>query len=143
VIINCCGPKAGVVILACSGGSNVGQLSNRAAVELTQEGFGKMSCLAGIGGQLDGFIKSAKAATVIAAIDGCAIGCTKTILANAGIEKFNHIVLTDHGIEKNKNLDLTYEDVAKVKDAIRSACGGDSKSQAPEALNASNRGCCG
>lgn len=35
------------MILACSGGSNVGQLSNQAAIELTQEGFGKMFCLAG------------------------------------------------------------------------------------------------
>ena len=38
------------MILACSGGSNVGQLSNQAAIELTHEGFGKMFCLAGIGG---------------------------------------------------------------------------------------------
>lgn len=30
------------MILACSGDSNVGQLSNQAAVELTREGFGKM-----------------------------------------------------------------------------------------------------
>jgi len=38
------------MILACSGGSNVGQLSNQAAVALTREGFGKMYCLAGVGG---------------------------------------------------------------------------------------------
>lgn len=143
MIINCCGPKQGVVLLACSGGSNVGQLSNRAAVELTQEGFGKMSCLAGIGGRLDGFIKSARAGGFIAAIDGCAVGCAKAILTNAGIEKFTHIVLTDHGIEKNKNLNLAHEDVAKVKDAIRSACGEGSTSQSSETPNASNRGCCG
>jgi uncharacterized metal-binding protein len=45
----CCGPGGTVMILACSGGSNVGQLANQAAVELTQEGFGKMFCLAGVG----------------------------------------------------------------------------------------------
>jgi uncharacterized metal-binding protein len=143
MITNGCGPKEGVVLLACSGGSNVGQLSNRAAVELTQEGFGKMSCLAGIGGRLDAFIKSAKAGSLIAAIDGCAVGCAKAILTNAGIEKFNHIVLTDHGIEKNKNLNLTHGDVAKVKDAVRSACGDDTTSQSPQTLNASGKGCCG
>ncbi len=41
---NCCAvpQRAGgnVMILACSGGSNVGQLSNQVAVELTREGFG-------------------------------------------------------------------------------------------------------
>ena len=56
----CCVPSGNVMILACSGGSNVGQLANQAAVELTQEGFGKMYCLAGIGGHLGGFVQSAK-----------------------------------------------------------------------------------
>ncbi len=41
----CCTPGGNIMILACSGGSNVGQLSNQAAIELTQEGFGKMFCL--------------------------------------------------------------------------------------------------
>jgi len=48
------------MILSCSGGSNVGQLSNEAAVELPQEGFGKMFCLAAIGGRLGGFTQPAK-----------------------------------------------------------------------------------
>ena len=56
----CCDGGSNVMILACSGGSNVGQLSNEAAVELTREGFGKMFCLAGIGGHLSGFVQSAK-----------------------------------------------------------------------------------
>jgi uncharacterized metal-binding protein len=34
---NCCGSNGDIMILACSGASNAGQLSNRAAVELTQE----------------------------------------------------------------------------------------------------------
>jgi len=37
----CCETNENIMILACSGGSNVGQLSNQAAVELTREGFGK------------------------------------------------------------------------------------------------------
>ena len=41
----CCAGENNVMILACSGGSNVGQLSNQTAVELTQEEFGKMFCL--------------------------------------------------------------------------------------------------
>ncbi len=143
MIANCCGPKSGVVLLACSGGSNVGQLSNRAAVELTHEGFGMMSCLAGIGGQLEGFIQKAKSAEVVAAIDGCAIGCGKAILANAGIEKYNHIVLTDLGIEKNKNMNLAYEDVAKVKDAIKAACRKNSEAKAGSDPKAAAGGCCG
>ena len=86
----CCAANNDIMLLACSGGSNVGQLSNRAAVELTQEGFGKMYCLAGIGAQLKSFVQSAKDVPVIAAIDGCAVGCAKAILKNADIPNYNH-----------------------------------------------------
>lgn len=106
------------MILACSGGSNVGQLSNRAAVELTREGFGKMFCLAGIGGQLPGFLKSARETPVIA-LDGCAVGCARAILANAELTAENYLVLTDLGIEKNKDLEPGREQIDLVKDAVR------------------------
>ncbi|MBS3780822.1 MAG: putative zinc-binding protein, partial [Desulfovermiculus sp.] len=53
----CCTTNSQVMILSCSGGSNVGQLSNQAAVELTREGRGKMFCLVGIGGGLSGFVQ--------------------------------------------------------------------------------------
>jgi uncharacterized metal-binding protein len=138
----CCAANNEVMILACSGGSNVGQLSNRAAVELTQEGFGKMYCLAGIGGQLKGFVQSAKDVPVIAAIDGCAVGCAKAILKNAGIPSYNYIVLTDLGIEKNKNFSLSANDVRKVKDAVRAACTGQPPAGAPNSAPAKG-GCCG
>ncbi|MCK8603169.1 putative zinc-binding protein [Desulfoferrobacter suflitae] len=74
------------MILACSGGSNVGQLSNQAGVELTQEGFGKIFCLAGIGGKLQGFIQSAKDVPQMVVIDGCELGCAKATLEQAGVE---------------------------------------------------------
>ena len=54
---DCCCSNNNTMILACSGSSNVGQLSSQAAIDLTQEGFGKMFCLAGIGGQLSGFVQ--------------------------------------------------------------------------------------
>jgi uncharacterized metal-binding protein len=130
------------MILACSGGSNVGQLSNRAAVELTQEGFGKMYCLAGIGGQLKGFVQSARDVPVIAAIDGCAVGCAKTILKNAGIPQFGYLVLTDIGIEKNKNFMLAEKDVRMVKEAVRAACN-DRKPAAAISAAPAKGGCCG
>jgi len=118
----CCTPGENIMILACSGGSNVGQLSNQAAVELTQEGFGKMFCLAGIGGHLGGFVQSAKDVPKMVAIDGCDVGCAKAILDHAEIAIKNYLVLTELGIEKNKDLKLKSEDIRKVKAAVRSAC---------------------
>ena len=120
---DCCAPEGNVMILACSGGSNVGQLSNQVAVELTQEGFGKMFCLAGIGGHLSGFVRSATDIPQMVAIDGCSLGCAKAILEHAGIPNKNYLVLTDLGVEKNKDLKLKREDIEKVKNAVREACG--------------------
>ena len=117
---NCCVPGENIMILSCSGGSNVGQLSNRAAIELTQEGFGKMFCLAGIGGHLGGFVQSAKDVPAMAVIDGCEVGCAKAILDHAEIPAKNYLVLTELGIEKNKNFNLKNEDIQKVKAAVRS-----------------------
>ena len=110
-----------VMILACSGGSNVGQLSNQAAVELTREGAGAMFCLAGIGGNLSGFVQSARDVPQIVVMDGCQLGCAKAIFKEADVKLRGHIVLTDLGIEKNKDFDLKPEDLAKVKEAARNA----------------------
>ena len=118
----CCTPGGNIMLLSCSGGSNVGQLSNQAAIELTQEGFGKMFCLAGIGGHLAGFVRSAKDVPAMVAIDGCEVGCAKAILDHAEIPTKNYLVLTDLGIEKNKDFNLKAEDIRKVKAAIKSVC---------------------
>lgn len=114
-------PAGNIMLLACSGGSNVGQLSNQVAVELTIEGFGKMYCLAGIGGRLSGFVQSAKDAPAMIVIDGCEIGCAKATLETAGVPLGAYIVITkDLGIEKNKNFNLSREDIERVKAAVKS-----------------------
>jgi uncharacterized metal-binding protein len=118
----CCTPGRNIMILACSGGSNVGQLSNQAAIELTQEGFGQMFCLAGIGGHLSGFVRSAKDVSAMVAIDGCEVGCAKAILDHAEIPTINYLVLTELRIEKNKDFNLKAEDIQKVKAAVKSVC---------------------
>ena len=118
----CCVPGGNIMILACSGGSNVGQLANQAAVELTQEGFGKMYCLAGVGGHLGGFVRSAKDVPEMVAIDGCSVGCAKAILEHAEVPIKSYVVLTDLGIEKNKDFNLKKDEILQAKTAIRKIC---------------------
>jgi uncharacterized metal-binding protein len=134
----CCAQGNNIMILSCSGGSNVGQLANRAAVELTQEGFGKMFCLAGIGGHITGFVQSAKDVPMMVAIDGCPVGCTKAILKHADIPAENYIVITTLGIEKNKNFNLSQGDLEHVKTAVK----GIVNKGIDVASNATS-GCCG
>jgi uncharacterized metal-binding protein len=142
MVQDCCATGNNIMILACSGGSNVGQLSNQAAVELTQEGFGKMYCLAGIGGQLKGFVQSAKDVPMIAAIDGCEVGCARAILKNADIQNCTYVVLTNLGIKKNKNFNLSDNDVRIVKDAVQAACNGQRPAAEINTAPAKGR-CCG
>ena len=80
-----------------------------------------MFCLAGIGGQLSGFVQSAKDAPAVVAIDGCSIGCGKKIFENVQVPMEGYLVLTDLGIEKNKDLNLKPEEIRKVKDAVKEA----------------------
>ena len=116
---DCCASDGNIMILPCSGGSNTGQLANQAAVELTGEGFGRIYCLAGIGGRLSGFIQSAKDVERMIVIDGCDVACGKATLESAGVPLKNYLVVTDLGIDKNKDFNLKPEDLAMVKDAVR------------------------
>jgi len=87
---SCC--EGGIrLIFPCSGGSDVGELTDRAARKLTREGWGKMYCLAGIGAHQKGFLESTKAADEIIAIDGCPAACSFKTLEHAGFKskKYN------------------------------------------------------
>jgi uncharacterized metal-binding protein len=139
----CCTPTVPRMILACAGGSNVGQLSNQAAVELTQEGFGKLFCLAGIGAHLSGFVQSAKDIPEMVVIDGCEVACAKGVLEQAGVPVRGYLVLTAMGIEKNKNLALNREEVEKVKQAVRDlAASAGAEAAAPAACCDLTAGSC-
>ncbi len=104
------------LIFACSGAADVGAISDRAARKLTKDGKGKMFCLAGIGGRVQGILDKTRAATRILAIDGCSLNCTKKTLEQAGFSKFAHVRVTDLGMEKGK-APVTDESVAVVADA--------------------------
>ncbi len=107
-----------ILIFPCSGGSNVGQIANQAGVKLTQDGFGNIFCLAGIGGHVSGMIESTKAGKVIVAIGGYPVACAKKTLEHAGFNIDEYVLLTDLGIEKNHDFNLNPVDVIKVKDHL-------------------------
>jgi uncharacterized metal-binding protein len=104
------GPK---LIFACSGAADVGAIADHAARKMTKEGVGKMFCLAGIGGRIDGIIKTTEAAGKILAIDGCPINCVKATLEKAGFNQFAHLQLADLGLEKGKS-PATEENIARA-----------------------------
>ena len=117
---DCCDGGKGVLILACSGGSNVGQITNEAAKALDQLGQGRMSCAIGVGAQLPAFVEAARDSLCVA-LDGCAVACVKCALVNAGLAPDVHVVVTGLGIEKQHDFDFTRDQVAEVAGAVAAA----------------------
>ncbi|MGB8992080.1 MAG: putative zinc-binding protein [Desulfobaccales bacterium] len=138
---DCCQPAVITMILACSGGSNVGQLSNQAAIELTQEGFGKLSCLAGVGAHLSGFVQSARDIDNLVVIDGCEVGCAKGVLEHAEVRLQAYLVVTDLGIEKNKDMNLKRDEIDRVKEAVRRLQADAGEQARPEVTGTATCGC--
>ncbi len=102
----CLCSNSDVKIVACSGASNVGQISNQAALELSKEKVGGFFCLAGVGAHIKGMVKSGKEADLIVAIDGCPVQCAAKTLQHAEIEPAIQVIVTDLGLRNLTRLPL-------------------------------------
>ena len=90
------------LIFSCSGSCNTGEIADRVARKLNNEGIGEMSCLAGIGGWINWMILETSNASKVLVIDGCQQECAKRTLEHSGFNEFDNICLTDLGFEKGK-----------------------------------------
>ncbi|PKM78096.1 MAG: zinc-binding protein [Firmicutes bacterium HGW-Firmicutes-15] len=115
----CCSNSTNMVVVACSGASNLGQISNGIAVRIQQQGIGQMTCLAAIGAHVDSYIKSAIDADLIV-IDGCAVACAKRTIEHVGISDFRYFdisgVLPD--VVKGKKYDQVEFESEKALEII-------------------------
>lgn len=108
-----------VLVFACSGGSNVGQISNKAAMVLDEEGTGRFFCLAGIGGDLKNMVDTARAAEKRVVIDGCSVACARATFERAGLKADCYVDVTALGIKKRHEFAFTDEEVEKVLKAVK------------------------
>lgn len=92
-----------IVIYACSGCSDVGELADRTARVLSQKQVGEMSCLAGIGGRVKPLMRTAEKAEAIMAIDGCPLNCARHTLSAAGFKPAHHLQLQLLGFRKGNS----------------------------------------
>jgi uncharacterized metal-binding protein len=103
------------LIFSCSGGADVGALADRAARQMTLDKTGKMYCLAGVGGRVNGILETTRTAARVLAIDGCAQECARKALEQAGITGFQHLKLASLGFEKGAS-PLSEERVRLIAD---------------------------
>ncbi len=99
---SCCGGDGSEkLIFPCAGASYVGQVTNRAAMEMTLRGAGQAFCLAAMSGRIEEKLERARKAGLRIAIDGCEDHCARKTLEFAGLPIDAHVVLTTElGIEK-------------------------------------------
>jgi len=106
------------LIFSCAGAADVGELADKVARKLAEEGCGKMFCLAGIGGGVEPMIEKTGSVYKRIVIDGCPVACAKKIFEQAGINDFDYVQITDLGCEKGKtrvNSENLYRIMGEIK----------------------------
>ncbi len=106
------GPAAKVVVYACSGASNLGQLANEIALRLDRLGLAELACLTEVGAE-DGGAPGSNERPVLS-ISGCASGCCAAMLTRHGVEPVRSIVLAERGVAKAKHVLVDDEGTERV-----------------------------
>jgi uncharacterized metal-binding protein len=113
---DCC--SGGTKLLySCSGSADVGKLADLVSRKLRDDGYARMTCLAGVGADLSGFIASAQGADENITIDGCSQECARKGLERIGVTP-RSIVLTEMGCEKGKTT-VTENLVSEISSRIK------------------------
>lgn len=112
-----------VRIVACSGASNVGQIANQAAIDLSRAKVGSFFCLAGVGAHIKGMVKSGKEADLVIAIDGCPVQCAAKTLQYAEIEPAIQVIVTELGIQKSHDIAVDKRDCSIVIEKVKEEMG--------------------
>ena len=90
-----------LIVLACSGASDIGFITDLVARKLRDSGVRKMNCLAVVGAGIEKSIEDLKKKNILV-IDGCPIDCGKKIMDRNGFNNYQYIRVTDLGYIKGK-----------------------------------------
>jgi len=133
------------IIFPCAGQANVGQLTNLAAVQLTEEGYGTIACCSLLATGNESLTANALNADEVVILDGCTMLCAKKIAGAQGVAAGQHLVMTELGIAKGPSKSYTGNDIEKIVAACRKG-EGRTNDAAPAGKKAGgkDRGCgCG
>lgn len=116
-------PASLPLVYSCSGCSSAAQLANHLAVRLDRNGAAEMSCIAGIGGNVPSLVRKASDAAAakrpIVALDGCALACTRSCLAQRGLAPTLHVRLWEQGVHKRYGSDFEAADAERIYAGLR------------------------
>jgi uncharacterized metal-binding protein len=94
-----------VIVYACAGASNLGQLANEIAIRLDRMGLAELCCLTEVAAK-DASVAAAEdePRRPLLAIDGCTNGCCSALLAQRGMEATRTVLLAGRGVAKAKHV---------------------------------------
>lgn len=92
-------------------------MANHHALQLDRAGLAEMSCIAGVGGGVDGLVRTARSGRRIVALDGCVLHCTRACLARAGVAPDLHLTLANYGVKKRRHADFDPHEARAVLEA--------------------------
>lgn len=102
------------IIFPCAGQANVGQLTNLAAIQLTEEGYGDIACASLLATGAESLLNNIKNSDEVVIIDGCPMLCAKKIAEAQGISPGQYLVLTELGFSKGPSRSYTEDDVETI-----------------------------
>ncbi|MFH0968353.1 MAG: putative zinc-binding protein [Methanobacteriota archaeon] len=126
---SCSGGDKSRIIFPCCGQANTGQITNAAAIQLDEEGYGGYACTALLVSS-ESLAQRAQEVDEVIAIDGCGMNCAKKIAEQAGVAVHQHLVITDLGIEK-KSGDRSFTD-GEVESIVSAVWKGEGNLQESE-----------
>lgn len=103
------------LVFVCSGAADVGELTDRAARLMRDEGVAAMSCLAAIGAREPDLMFNTDLADCVLLIDGCPTACARRTFEQAGLKGFAHFDLSKTGLIKGKS-PVTKENIRHAAD---------------------------
>ena len=107
------------LVYSCSGCSSAAQLANQLAVRLDREQLAEMSCIAGVGGDVESLVQTAASGRPIVALDGCHLQCVKSCLQRHGITPTRHYTLSELGVRKRYHAECDPADAERVWSQLR------------------------
>ena len=130
------------IIFPCAGQANTGQLTNLAAIQLTDEGYGSIACVALLAIGADTLIANAKNADEVVILDGCPMLCAKKIADAQGVAPGQHLVVTELGITKGPSKSYTNDDIERIVSACWRGEGREKDSPGPSKKKGGSSGRC-
>jgi uncharacterized metal-binding protein len=106
------------IIFPCCGQANTGQITNAAAIQLDNEGYGGYACTALLVSS-ESLAKRANEIDEVVVIDGCEMNCAKKIVELSRVPIHQHLIVTELGIgKKSGDRSFTPEEVESIASSV-------------------------